>query len=549
MALYYTAEHLKPTMSRDKALSFLEIIVIVVLAIVPVFLTYPYRVNIFISWEGAYRMSKGDIPFKDFGIPMGYMFWAVPAFFFKIFGPQMITLIKAQAFLNILSGLSFRSILRSFRISPVISFVSVLYFILTYSLVNFWPWYNHTVIVYEFVSLAFLMAYMLRGKKIVLLLLAAFFGFLSFFTKQDGGGLCLLMSLVLISYDAYITKDWKSLLIYILAYAAVAALFILPLSREGFSFWFNLGQPPHSSRVSLTDVFIGLIQESQALRLSIIFIVLLGITLFIKDRAWFLQKDKMLFLLLVLGILAQATVLQETSYTPPDNNIYFMSFVFVWLLFALSQLLPLPWNGMGTLLFLTVAIFFMQSGRYAGYVSNLLLSSKQQAGGIQKSEQGENVVGRKNFLLYLKKNDIPVGEWVSSELDVFRQMKMPKPTAEGVTRIMAMDEVKKNDPKILNMTELTPLAAAIPYGFEKGTSYPLWHHLGVAMFNQQAEMYEKKIAEKYYDLVLFEYLPGLNNFFPFRVRDSLMVHYKKVDSFYAPRIGPESMGTVEVYRR
>ena len=492
MALYYTAEHLKPAMSRDKALSFLEIIVIVVLAVVPVFLTYPYRVNIFISWEGAYRMSKGDIPFKDFGIPMGYMFWAVPAFFFKIFGPQMITLIKAQAFLNILSGLSFRSILRSFRIPPVISFVSVLYFVLTYSLVNFWPWYNHTVIVYEFVSLAFLVAYMLRGKKIVLLLLAAFFGFLSFFTKQDGGGLCLMMSLVLISYDAYITKDWKSLLIYILAYAAIAALFILPLSREGFSFWFNLGQPPHSSRVSLTDVFIGLIQESQALRLSIIFIAMLGIALFIKDRNWFLQKDTMLFLLLVLGILAQATILQETSYTPPDNNIYFMSFVFVWLLFALSQLLPLPWNGMGTLLCLTVAIFFMQSGRYAGYVSNLLLSSKQQTGGIQKSGQGENVVGRKNFLLYLKKNDIPVGEWVSSELDVFRQMKMPKPTADGVNRIMAMDEVKKNDPKILNMTELTPLAAAIPYGFDKGTSYPLWHHLGVAMFNQQAEMYEKR---------------------------------------------------------
>jgi hypothetical protein len=69
------------------------------------------------------------------------------------------------------------------------------------------------------------------------------------------------------------------------------------------------------------------------------------------------------------------------------------------------------------------------------------------------------------------------------------------------------------------------------------------------MFNQQAVLYEQQISKKYYDVVLFEYLPGLNNFFPFRVRDSLQRHYQKVDSFYAPRIGTESMGTVEVYRR
>ena len=119
-------------MSKGRILPILEILVIFLMAIFPVFLSYPYRVNIFISWEGAYRMSNGDIPFSDFGIPMGYGFWAVPALFFKLFGPQMVTLIKAQAFINILSGLAFRSILRSFRVPAVLSFVSVLF---TYSLI------------------------------------------------------------------------------------------------------------------------------------------------------------------------------------------------------------------------------------------------------------------------------------------------------------------------------------------------------------------------------------------------------------------------------
>lgn len=536
-------------MTKERVLSLSEIVLIIALAIFPIFLTYPYRVNIFISWEGAYRMSNGEMPFSDFGIPMGYMFWAVPALFFKIFGPQMITLIKAQAFLNILSGLAFRSILKSFRFSPVIRFASVLFYILTFSLVNFWPWYNHSVIVYEFISLAFLVAYMVRSRKVLWLLLAAIFGFLSFFTKQDGGGLCLVMSIVLLAYDAYMEKEWKSLAIYLAAYAATAALIIVPLSREGFSFWFNVGQDPHSSRVSLIDALISLLEESRALRVSMLLVVMAAAALFFRGRDVFFRKDRMLWLLLVLGILAQATILQETSYTPPDNNIYYLSFVVAFLLFAFADLLPLPWNSYGVLACLCAAIFFIQSSRYAGYVRSLL-PQKGSNGGLQRSPTGENVVGRNNFLLYLnERKDIPIGEWVRSDVPVLKNMLLPKPTAEGVDRILAMEELKKKDPKVLNMTELTPLAAAVPYTFLKGTNIPLWYHLGVAMFNRQAEFYEKKISEKYYDVILFEHLPGVNNFFPFRIRDSLQVHYHRVDSFYAPRIGPESMGTVEVYRR
>ena len=96
------------------------------------------------------------------------------------------------------------------------------------------------------------------------------------------------------------------------------------------------------------------------------------------------------------------------------------------------------------------------------------------------------------------------------------------------------------------MTELTPLAAEIPYQLEKGPDYPLWYHLGVAMFNKEAKMFEDKIKNQYYDLVLFEHLPSLNNFYPFRVRDSLLLHYQKWDSFPAPRRG-NIQGTIEIF--
>lgn len=124
---------------------------------------------------------------------------------------------------------------------------------------------------------------------------------------------------------------------------------------------------------------------------------------------------------------------------------------------------------------------------------------------------------------------------------------MPAATVDGIERLMQMPQVKNNkELKILNMTELTPLAVEIPYQTETGMDVPLWHHLGVAMFNKDAVRYETKIAAKTYDLVLFEYIPVLNNFFPFRVRERLFAHYNLIDSFPAPRRG-ETQGLIEVF--
>src|SRR5919112_4000598 len=95
-------------LSRRGAFAVAEIIIIVILACVPLFATFPYRVNIFLSWEGAYRLSQGQIPYRDFGMPLGYMFWVVPALFMKLFGTQLITLVKAQVLINIISGLASR---------------------------------------------------------------------------------------------------------------------------------------------------------------------------------------------------------------------------------------------------------------------------------------------------------------------------------------------------------------------------------------------------------------------------------------------------------
>ena len=113
-------------------------------------------------------------------------------------------------------------------------------------------------------------------------------------------------------------------------------------------------------------------------------------------------------------------------------------------------------------------------------------------------------------------------------------------------RIMKMDIVKKPHFKLLNMTELTPLEYELKADLEKGSHIPLWYHRGVGMFSAQISDYNHKVKDHFYDLVLFENIPYLNNFYPFAIRDSLKKYYKQVDRFTAPR-NPTNEAFVEVY--
>lgn len=541
-------------MSKKRLLSIAEILVILVIALAPVMASFPYRINIFLSWEGAYRLSEGQVPYKDFGMPVGYMYWAIPAMFFKIFGPQMITLIKAQAFINILSGLAFRSIFKNLDVRYEIRFLAVLVFSLSYTFFNYWPWYNHTVIVYEFIGLAFLTKFLFSSQQkwqYAWLILSGVFIFFSFFTKQDGGGLALMICGAVLLYTALLEKKWKPLLIFLGAFVLTGLIMILPLTKYGFGYWFNHGQPPHSSRMSITDILKEFLSSSQWLKFYLFLIVVL---LMVAIKSWkeFWQNRRfMIFTLLTLGILAEAAVFQVTSYVPVDNNIFFHSFAFVFIISLLSMLLPISFDGWKPVIICTAGVLLWWSQAYWRYIERFLL----KPGGENYTTITHNgytyadVVNRNTFIIELDTTDIPLSQWRVPNLKSFEKIMVPNPTADGIERLMNMDLVKnKKDLKVLNMSELTPLAAEIPFQLETGVNYPLWYHKGVGMFDQQTNMFIDRIKNNYYDLVLFEYIPYLNNFYPFKVREALQQYYKKVDSFTAPR-KPATDAWVEIYVR
>lgn len=535
---------------KDRKWSITESIIIIVLALVPLFVTFPYRVNIFLSWEGAYRLSSGQIPYKDFGTPLGYGYWIIPAIFFKIFGPELITLVKAQVFINIIAGFAFRSILKSLDLPKGARLLSVLVFVLSYSFFNFWPWYNHTVIVYELVGISFLLKAFFsdsRPRSYAWMVGAAFFIFLSIFTKQDGGGMAFMLCLALLAYNCFQTKRWIDFPVFIGMFILVAVFMIKPL-MPGFAYWFNHGQPPHSSRLAINDFTDEIMGGSDWIKGYLVLVVLCLVAKVRQWNTWLLQRRQVLFALLTLGILGEAAIFQVTSYTPPDNNIFFHSFAFAFIATYLCELLKVDISRPKVMLGATLLVLFWWSGtwwKYVGRFADRLFPTHEVADAHNPNH--ENVVNRRNFMLNTDTIDIPVSSWVFSSLKPFRKVYMPESTVKGMDRVLALPVVKekKENIKVLNMTELTPLAAAMPYKLETGPDYPLWYHLGVGMFNRQLATFKQKVQEGHYDLVLFEYAPNLNNFFPFALREELKKDYHQVDTFYAPRRPVNAI--IEVY--
>jgi len=524
-----------------------EVLLIIILAFFPLLGTFPYRINIFLSYEGAYRMYQGQIPYKDFGIPLGYMYWVVPAIFFKIFGPYMISLVKAQVFLNIIAGLSFRYILKNLPVNAGIRFLCVVLFIISYSFLNYWPWYNHTVIVYELVALAMLVKFIFSAGsrwRYAWLLLSGIFVFFSFFTKQDAGGMAVFICLALIVYNAAHEKDWKQPLIFIATVVITGFIMIAPLLKYNFGYWFNHGQPPHISRISFGDIAEDFFNNSPWIRFYI-FIILLLLLVRIKSFGQFWKnKPDMVFTLLTLGILAEAAVFQTTSYIPADNNIFFHSFAIAFILTMLADYLPVNFISAKTIIVAGAGMLLWWGNVYWKYIAKYIV--KPEPAIINT----DGIVNKKTYLIQKPdSSDVPMDQWRTLPLKSFRKMLLPGPTVDGIDRLMNLELVKNNPHlKVLNMTELTPLAYEMKFDLERSSSYPLWFHKGVGMFQQQTNMFCDRIKDNYYDLVLFEYIPYLNNFYPFQVRDSLLQYYERIDVFTAPR-KPSIQAWVEVYVR
>lgn len=524
---------------KKHVLAVIELTPAIIAAILPLFVSLSYQINLYLTWEGAYRLYEGQIPYRDFGIPMGYTYWILPTIFFHLFGPYLFTLAKAQAFTHLISAVSFRWILLQVGTSFRVRVVSLLIFALTYILGLIWPQYNHSVIVFQFLAMGFILQYILGSPskyQWLSLVGGCFFLVYSFLIKQDGGGLGILLATALIAYYSLEQRSFKPLLLYSFIFILFLCVGILPFIQHGFGYWFNYGQPPHYSRISLADFLRIIFTESRWEK----FYLLTILTIFAVrwHKQLIVSREEKYFTLLVIGILIQALIFQVTSYVPLDNNFFFHAFSAAYLLYQIDKMKVFNYRFA-----LPVAIVFVLvwwSEKYWKYVTRITDKF------LATSETEGNVVSINTYILGDEScgKYVDMSDWVTTSVKSFQHVRMPSSTAEGITWFL--DFIKEfDDPVVLNMSELTPLAHEAPFLVEKGV--PLWYHLNVGMFEKELKMYKSRIEIGYYDVVLYEHLPQLNNFYPLVLREYLQKHYILVKSFQAPRSAYP--GLIEIYYR
>ncbi len=527
----------------DKYLRWAELLVIVGFCVIPLFVKFPFRINLFLAWEGAYRLSEGQVPFRDFGLPLGFGFWIIPALFFKLFGAQMITLVKAQVFVNVITMLSFRSILKTLGTPPAVRLVALLVLALSYVLVNFWPWYNNMVFVYELLAIQMLLlgCYRFSGLKAHALVgLSALFVVLAVFTKQDGGGLALLVVSALLSLFLLRHRRWSFAVTYAVSGILGGLLFVLPFLPYGIDYWFNYGQEPHYSRINAYDFLQDIFGRSFEIKA---YLAAIALVLVYRYRTWrqlWADERTLMLALLTVAILGQALLVQVTSYIPHNVNVYFHSFAIAFLLYAVAG--AVQWQKFSVLLLSVGLVFFCFSGDYWVYANRVFrkfLPAPSTEGVISKNSwsSGDSLATPSR------------ANWVESDYRVFKDVYLPEETIAGIKAIEGLEVVQEKGSalRVLNMTELTPLAQILGYSPESGADYPLWFHYGVSMFDREVAMFCRAIEEQTYDLVLFETIPNLNNFYPEQVRDCIRQHYRQTDRFLAPRV--KHNAHVEVYVR
>lgn len=528
-----------------RTITALEFALIIVTAVVPLFFNHPYRLNLFLAWEGAFRLSIGQIPYRDFGSPVGYGFWLLPALFFKIFGPYVFTLLIFQSFVNIGAGLIFRSLLKVFQLQPGVRFLSILVFCMSYSMLNPWPWYNHLVVIFELGGLLLILRGILTPvaeRKPLPVIAGSFLVALSFLTKQDTGILGFGIGLFICLMDAFLERKFSTLFWYLSGYTISLGLLILPFLTYEFAYWFNLGQFPHNSRVDSYDILNEWIGGSHMLKFYLVFIAMALFLWFHQTREWKSEKIFLVFSVFTLLILGQAAIIQVTSYTPVDGNIYYHSFAFAFLGFFFLR----SFNMQKVLPFL---VFTALTGFWwSGITWTRFLRARVEPFLVKAPVSTENNISKRTYRISRDTVSMDRSRWVVPEdLATFRRIRVPEGTAEGIRHLKDLPELRKKGARVLNMTELTPLVYDLKWELETGADYPLWFHKGVSFFNREVGQFRDKVERGEYDVIMFEDIPDVNQFYPYEVRDCVRRNYHMKFRFIAPRI-PE-ISYIEVYTK
>lgn len=439
-----------------------------------------------ITFEGAYRISIGQLPFRDFFIPIGPVSLLVPALFFKLFQPHWTVFLLAQQFENAMMLFLLYAVLRKLEVQAVITRISLFVFVACYLLLLSHPWYNSTGVLFMFAS-----AYCALFSSRWFVLFSGLLAGLAALTKQDFGLLTFMISGFLTSIVGlgsdlktilpnirYICDEGKlrnlvaRLAIYVAAAMAVVSLYILTCDTVQFKFWFNYGQAPHELRsLKLHDVIgypFGL----------------LGCVMAILA----LTRNNLKLLVAAIFILA-ATVSRTTSGLI-FTHYYFMGFIPVLIHECWNT--KIRWRTLFLFLVVYSCLRVASSPLRDSYsaIRATVLSQPLHYGFDQSANVLPMVNPSVDFKAFSTRTQMP-----QETVDLIINLK--NLASEKLTH-----QVRHEPLKVLNLTELTPIYAELDA--TPPTGLPLWFHTKVSLFPGQIGQLNLMLAQDTFDIVLLQ---------------------------------------------
>ena len=468
-----------------------------------------------ITFEGAYRLSLGQIPFNDFVAPLGPVSFILPAIFFKLFGANLIVFQQSQLFTNFLILIILVLIFRKLYLPIRLQLVSIGLFSFTYLIFLTHPWYNSTA----FLILEVVILLSLYTNKY----LALFSGIIcggALLTKQDFGIVCIFNALTIYFFNYsknqslylktkisdFLNKDYLldfmiKFILLIIGVVACLYVFIISTNSSEFLYWFNYGQSPHHPRAlqlrSLTQNSYGMI--------NLIALILCF-------------KFKRFNLLIAVLIIFSACLTRQTS------GLGFTHYYFV---------LALP---------IVIYEIYMCSTKFKLLliVFSIILSLqllKKPIRDLYYVLESITLHEPEHFFFDYREISQPLVKF-PKQFTAFNNESVPIDTINGIQTIKSFVGGLSYQPKVLNLSELTPIYAEL--GLSPPKHQPLWYHTDISLFPREISLLNESFKNQEYDLILLQgahegMSPNYHKFYNTLTQNQ---HYKLlVNIYYSPGVG------------
>ena len=267
-----------------------------------------------ITFEGGYRIFKGQIPYLDFYLPVGPTVFYIQALFNLIFGPTVLALGMHSSITAIILSAYCYYILRQ-NFNYIISFLLSYSLFISYCGYISFPWYTMEAFFFLLFNLLILIDNRIQTFNLKLLIASVLLCTFSFFSKQDVGILhfAFLTIYIYLFSSNNLLKKIKHAFIFTVSFLFVVIFIMNIFNQSGnFFYWFNLGQYPHSSRLEGATNIENLRYITRA---SVLTVALFGIYLWFADNSH--TTRRLTFILISINVISFLVSL--TSHTADQS--------------------------------------------------------------------------------------------------------------------------------------------------------------------------------------------------------------------------------------